>query len=86
MKRSGGYPESALTASRQEAQLSGGFLCTKPIDPFSTQGAAGPLTRYSGRIITEENLMSENELLTKALTDTILTRRSFLKWSGVLGG
>ena len=30
--------------------------------------------------------MSDNEFLSKALTDTILTRRSFLKWSGVLGG
>lgn len=30
--------------------------------------------------------MSDNEFLTNALTDTVLTRRSFLKWSGVLGG
>ena len=30
--------------------------------------------------------MSENNLLKKALDDTVLTRRSFLKWSGVLGG
>jgi anaerobic dimethyl sulfoxide reductase subunit A len=30
--------------------------------------------------------MSENEFLKKALTDTVLTRRSFLKWSAALGG
>ncbi len=30
--------------------------------------------------------MSENNFLTKALTDTVLTRRSFLKWSAALGG
>jgi anaerobic dimethyl sulfoxide reductase subunit A len=30
--------------------------------------------------------MSEENFLTKALTDTVLTRRSFLKWSAALGG
>jgi anaerobic dimethyl sulfoxide reductase subunit A len=30
--------------------------------------------------------MSETNVLTKALTDTVLTRRSFLKWSAALGG
>ena len=30
--------------------------------------------------------MTEKNFLTKALTDTVLTRRSFLKWSAVLGG
>jgi anaerobic dimethyl sulfoxide reductase subunit A len=30
--------------------------------------------------------MSENDLLTKSLEDTVLTRRSFLKWSAALGG
>ena len=30
--------------------------------------------------------MSEGNLLTKALTDTVLTRRTFLKWSGAVGG
>ena len=30
--------------------------------------------------------MTEKDFLTKALTDTILSRRSFLKWSAVLGG
>ena len=30
--------------------------------------------------------MSESNVLTKALTDTVLTRRSFLKWSAALGG
>ena len=30
--------------------------------------------------------MSEANFLTKALTDTVLTRRSFLKWSAALGG
>lgn len=30
--------------------------------------------------------MSDNHLLTKALDDTVLTRRSFLKWSAALGG
>lgn len=30
--------------------------------------------------------MSEKNFLTKALTDTVLTRRSFLKWSAALGG
>ncbi len=30
--------------------------------------------------------MSENNFLRKALTETVLTRRSFLKWSAALGG
>ncbi len=30
--------------------------------------------------------MTEKNFLTKALTDTVLTRRSFLKWSAALGG
>lgn len=30
--------------------------------------------------------MSENNIIQKALTDTVLTRRSFLKWSAALGG
>ncbi len=30
--------------------------------------------------------MSENNFLSKALDDTVLNRRSFLKWSGALGG
>src|SRR3990172_1770349 len=30
--------------------------------------------------------MSEQNFLTKTLTDTVLTRRSFLKWSAALGG
>ncbi|MCC7360708.1 MAG: molybdopterin-dependent oxidoreductase [Anaerolineales bacterium] len=30
--------------------------------------------------------MSERNVLTKALTETVLTRRSFLKWSAALGG
>ncbi|MEW6717350.1 MAG: molybdopterin-dependent oxidoreductase [Chloroflexota bacterium] len=30
--------------------------------------------------------MSENNILMKTLTDTVLTRRSFLKWSAALGG
>ena len=30
--------------------------------------------------------MSEKNFLTKTLTDTVLTRRSFLKWSAALGG
>ncbi|MBI5349804.1 MAG: molybdopterin-dependent oxidoreductase [Chloroflexi bacterium] len=30
--------------------------------------------------------MSENNFLTKALDETVLTRRSFLKWSAALGG
>ena len=30
--------------------------------------------------------MSEKNFLTKVLTDTVLTRRSFLKWSAALGG
>lgn len=30
--------------------------------------------------------MSEENFLSKALTDTVLTRRSFLKWSAALGG
>jgi anaerobic dimethyl sulfoxide reductase subunit A len=30
--------------------------------------------------------MTEKDLLTKTLTDTLLTRRSFLKWSAALGG
>ena len=30
--------------------------------------------------------MSENSFLRKALTETVLTRRSFLKWSAALGG
>lgn len=30
--------------------------------------------------------MSENNFLTKALNETVLTRRSFLKWSAALGG
>ena len=30
--------------------------------------------------------MSESNVLTKALTDKVLTRRSFLKWSAALGG
>ena len=30
--------------------------------------------------------MSENDLLTKTLTNTVLTRRSFLKWSAALSG
>ncbi|MCX6079258.1 MAG: molybdopterin-dependent oxidoreductase [Chloroflexi bacterium] len=30
--------------------------------------------------------MTEKDFLTKALTDTVLTRRSFLKWSATLGG
>jgi anaerobic dimethyl sulfoxide reductase subunit A len=30
--------------------------------------------------------MSEKNFLTKALTETVLTRRSFLKWSAALGG
>lgn len=30
--------------------------------------------------------MTEKDFLTKALTDTVLTRRSFLKWSAALGG
>lgn len=30
--------------------------------------------------------MSENNFMTHALTDTVLSRRSFLKWSTVLGG
>lgn len=30
--------------------------------------------------------MTENNFLTKALNDTVLTRRSFLKWSAALGG
>jgi anaerobic dimethyl sulfoxide reductase subunit A len=30
--------------------------------------------------------MSDSNVLTKALTDTVLTRRSFLKWSAALGG
>ena len=34
----------------------------------------------------EEKLMNKNKFLTKALTETVLTRRSFLKWSAALGG
>jgi anaerobic dimethyl sulfoxide reductase subunit A len=30
--------------------------------------------------------MSDDNFITKALTDTVLTRRSFIKWSSVLGG
>ena len=30
--------------------------------------------------------MTENNFLTKALNETLLTRRSFLKWSAALGG
>lgn len=30
--------------------------------------------------------MSENNFIQKALTETVMTRRSFLKWSGALGG
>ncbi len=30
--------------------------------------------------------MTENNFLTKTLTDTVLTRRSFLKWSAAVGG
>lgn len=30
--------------------------------------------------------MNENNFLTKALNDTVMTRRSFLKWSAALGG
>ena len=30
--------------------------------------------------------MRENSFLRKALTETVLTRRSFLKWSAALGG
>ncbi|MBI4787477.1 MAG: molybdopterin-dependent oxidoreductase, partial [Chloroflexi bacterium] len=30
--------------------------------------------------------MSEQNFLTRVLTDTVLSRRSFLKWSAVLGG
>ncbi|MCX6078676.1 MAG: molybdopterin-dependent oxidoreductase [Chloroflexi bacterium] len=30
--------------------------------------------------------MTEKDFLTKALTDTVLTRRSFMKWSATLGG
>jgi len=30
--------------------------------------------------------MTENNFLTKTLSDTVLTRRSFLKWSAALGG
>src|SRR5512143_1094621 len=30
--------------------------------------------------------MTEKNFLTKALTDTVLSRRSFLKWSAALGG
>jgi anaerobic selenocysteine-containing dehydrogenase len=30
--------------------------------------------------------MTEKDFLTKTLTDTVLTRRSFLKWSAALGG
>ena len=37
-------------------------------------------------MITEERYMSENNFLKKALDDTVLSRRSFLKWSGALGG
>jgi anaerobic dimethyl sulfoxide reductase subunit A len=36
--------------------------------------------------LSEENNMSESNVLTKALTETVLTRRSFLKWSAALGG
>jgi anaerobic dimethyl sulfoxide reductase subunit A len=34
----------------------------------------------------EEHHMSDNHFLNKALENTALTRRSFLKWSGALGG
>ena len=30
--------------------------------------------------------MSNNDLLTQTMMDTILTRRSFLKWSAAVGG
>ncbi len=30
--------------------------------------------------------MTEKNFLTKTLTDTVLSRRSFLKWSAALGG
>ena len=30
--------------------------------------------------------MTEKNFLTKTLTETVLTRRSFLKWSAALGG
>src|SRR5512140_1643440 len=30
--------------------------------------------------------MTEKDFLTKALSDTVLSRRSFLKWSAALGG
>ena len=30
--------------------------------------------------------MTENNFLTKTLNDTVMTRRSFLKWSAALGG
>ncbi|MFW6098033.1 MAG: twin-arginine translocation signal domain-containing protein, partial [Chloroflexota bacterium] len=30
--------------------------------------------------------MSQENFITKALNDTVLSRRTFLKWSGALGG
>jgi len=30
--------------------------------------------------------MNDKNFLTKALNDTVITRRSFLKWSAALGG
>jgi anaerobic dimethyl sulfoxide reductase subunit A len=41
---------------------------------------------YFSKIATEENEMSNEDFLTKALTDTAVNRRTFLKWSGALGG
>jgi anaerobic dimethyl sulfoxide reductase subunit A len=34
----------------------------------------------------EDHVMSEKNFLTQILTDTLMTRRSFLKWSAALGG
>ena len=33
-----------------------------------------------------EESMTQNNFLTKALNDTVMTRRSFLKWSAAIGG
>jgi anaerobic dimethyl sulfoxide reductase subunit A len=41
---------------------------------------------YFRKIVMEENEMSNEDFLTKALTDTAVNRRTFLKWSGALGG
>jgi len=37
-------------------------------------------------LLTEAYDMSEENFVTKALNDTVLSRRAFLKWSGALGG